>query len=663
MPETLKPWTDRKLSREERGKRLVALGPAFAAQHSLRRWEAVQLYRMYRGDPIGGRGADDPLYPTDVDPNPLYPEKVEQVLNITKDLVDTAVSKLTLQDLKPQIVVTEGDWEVKRRARLVDRFIEGQFQNPQGKHKTLWSLFEHALRIALAATRTTAIKFYSDPDRGKVCAELHDTLSFIMDTSASVYDEPTWLAVQQDWDPDRLIQHLGKFGEKHSQEIWAAARPVNLAEEGLGLECVDDDYALTHTRDVYRVRVVEGWDYAIGDQMGRHVMACDGLSLEDEDYPYEDSPFVFIGGVRDLTGQWHQTLTKQVAPAICRVNEKLEDIEITAALASKRRMFYDPEEHDKKSLETTDPDMVLIPVTGLATGTRPPIEQLPDPYHPLTLELVNFYLGHSYGLTGINQFNTAGQITGDWSGVALRMMKDQLVERFASIQKDFIEGSVIQASKKIARCALETLKDSESKNFKSAWRGDGMMREVDAEVLALLDDYSYTVDLYPVSGKKNSPEDRVQLFQDLAKSGLASGDALLEVVKYYDTFDAAGGGLPDAQKKNIEQQIDSWLYDELDDIEYTGPVRSMNPATALLQVNTAYLDALTSRVNDKRLKLFERFVAEALVLVQEGNANMATMTGAGAQPGPATPMMPGTMGAPPPAPAAPAPPPGPPMPA
>ena len=423
---------------------------------------------------------------------------------------------------------------------------------------------------------------------------------------------------------------------------------------------MDDDYALTHTEDMYRVKVVEGWHFAVGDKPGRYVMAIENASLVDEEYPYEDSPFVFVGGVKDMTGMWHQTLTKQVAPAILRVNENLEDIEVTKALAAKRRMYYDPEIHSKTDLQTTDPDMELIPVEGLATGTKPPVDVLPQPFHPQMLELTNFYLGHCYGLTGINQFNTAGQISGDWSGVALRLMKDQLIERFASTQKDLIEGSVVEASRKIARCALEAMEGGNK--LKSTWKGDGMVREIDADVLRLLDDYAYTVDLYPVSGKKNSPEDRVQLFQDLAKSGLASGDALLEVVKYYDTFQAAGGGVADAQRKNIEQQIDSWLYDEPEEMEdpgwYQGPVRSMNPATALLQVNAAYLDALTSRVNAKRLAMFERFVADCLKLVQEGNANMQAMGGAGVQPGPAAPAIPGTMGAPPPAEPPPAPAPG-----
>lgn len=658
------PWHSKRLSREERGEKLYELIGRYSKVYSVRAWEACELYRMYKGDTVGRR-ANAPLEAADSEYEAIFDSEVKQLLNIAKDLVDTAVSKLTKENNKPQVVVTDGDWESRRKARLIDRLIEGQMHHRQGKHKNMWAVFEHALRIALAATRTAAVKITADRDSGKVRAEVHDTLSMVLDVTNAVYDEPTWLAEVQSWDPSQLIDVVG---EEYEDAIWGAAERIDEYSDsvssgrdiGMGLESMDEDFRLTRGAETFRVRVIEGWKFKRGKEPGRHTIAIDGSTLVDEDYMYEDSPFVFIGGVRQLTGQWHQTLTRQVAPVICRVQELLEEIDETMDRANKRTMFYDPEVHSKEDLSTTD-DTVLVPVAGLATGIKPPVTELPQPYHPQVLEHVQFLLGHCYGLTGINQFNTAGQIAGDWSGVALRLMKDQLIERFSSPQKDFIEGSVVEAGKKIIRAMLEVLESGEdgelqegeepSKSLNTTWKGEGFIRQIDASVLRALDDLEYELDLYAVSQSKSTPEDMMQLFQDLAKMGLVKGEHLLEMKRTMD-LEGIAGTPSEAQRNNIEQQIDSWLYDEPSEMKspgwYQGPLPVFDPAAAIVQVASAWIDAATDRVSPDRLVFFERFVADCQALLEKKSAGQAGMAGAGVQPGPATPVQgaAGPMGAP-----------------
>lgn len=656
-----RPWAHKSNDRSTAGARLWETVQGCANQFNLRQWEAVELYRLYKGETVGGVGRR----PEDIGDGstelPVYRDEVTQILNFAKDLVDTAVSKLTKEDVKPQLVATEATWETKRRMRLADRFIEGQMQEKQGKHQDHWALHEHALRIALASTRTAAIKYVWDPNRRRCVEELHDTLSMVMDSTASVYDEPTWIAERQSWDPTRLAEMFPEYEDA----IWNSARAVRSKDHYFGLEVETDDTAYDRNLELYRVEVVEGWYFSRGKRKGRHILRIQSETLLDEPYEYDDSPFTFVGGVRDLAGQWHQTLTRTVAPAICKVNEILEDIDFQRLFTPPRVRYYDPEEHVKADLQTSTDEVELIPVVGLSKGVKPPMDTIPQAFNQQLLDLINFFISHIYGLTGINQFNTAGQISGDWSGVALRLMKDQLVERFATVQKEFINASVIEAANKILRVTREALQaeangdgEDTSKAIKSKWKSpSGFLREIDVSVLSVLDDMEYTVTTYPVSGKKNSPEDRVQLFEDLTKAGITSGDAMLSIIKYYDTFGTVGTS-DDAQQRNIEEQIDSWLHDDSEDMDkpgwYIGPVRSMNPVAAIVQVNTAYLNALTDRVDQDRLDYFERFIAQAEAFMGEQNKAMSGLEKAGVRPGPATPMVPQALTGQPPA----APPPG-----
>lgn len=647
-------WHDEENGSDEAGKRLWDVIGSCGEVFSLRKWEATELYRMYKGDSVGGKSRI-PLEVGDGSTEPIYPEQVTQILNFSKDLVDTAVAKLCKENQKPQLVATETSWETKRRMRLADRFVEGQMQQKQGRHQNHWAVREHCLRLALGATRTAAIKFYWDDAEMRVREEVHDTLSMVMDTTASAYDEPTWLAERQSWDPYCLSEQF----PDDKQAIFDAAVPVQASDHLFGLEAENEEYGgFAGKHEVYRVEVVEGWYFAKGERKGRHVIRIDGATLLDEEYLHPDSPFVFIGGVRDMTGQWHQTLTKHVAGAICKVNELLEDIDFQRLFSPPRVRYYDPEVHNQAELQTTSDEVEMIPVVGLATGTRPPIDAVPQAFNQQLLDLVQFFVDFIYGLPGINRFNTAGQISGDWSGVALRLMKDQLVERFASVQKELIEATVVESTHKILRvakaAALDGASDSEGnqkKKIKTTWRSEtGMMREIDVSVLSVLDDMEFSVTTYPVSEKKNTPEDRVQLFEDLTRAGITSGDSMISIIKYYDTVGTVGTG-DDAQRRNIEEQIDDWLHAEPEDMQepgwYIGPIRSMNAVTAIVQVNTAYLNALTDRVDDSRLEYFERFIAQAEKYLGEREQRMGALADAGVQPGPTAPMNPQATGAPP----------------
>jgi len=589
-----------------------------------RKSEAVKLMRLYDGDSVTGFDRGLASAESTRDDDRLPGETVDITLNIAQTLVDTLDAKIAgLENTKPQIVTVEASYDVRRQARLADRFIEGQYYERQGRFFDLWDMFRFALRLALASTRTSAVKFFANEKAGKIQAEVHDTLSMWIDSPGAVYDYPTGMGHQTLWDPERLIDVMGELYPGMEADVFRAAVPSN---RNLGLEqlCDDRDY---RKEDILRVPVTEGWRFKFGDKAGRYCMTFPGAKqpLKWEPYDYEDPPFVFVGGQRSLTSFWHRTLTKPIVAPILRVNEILASIDRAERLTPKGAIFYDPEEVNPALLQTGD-DHELIPVPGLSGMKGKPIYEAPAPFHPLALDLVRFYLEQCYNLPGVSELHASGDTSGEWSGAALRIRKQLINERFSTIQRGYVQASTVEASKQIIRCAKELAKANP--NFYATWKGAGFMKQIDAKVLGILDEYKYDVGCYPVSENKNTPESEIALSQELRSVGLITGDSYLNTLKYFNTLQEAKSA-NDAQERLIGIQIDKWLTAEPEEMRnrrfYRGPVRTMNIYAAIIQVNKAYLNAQADDVDDRRLNIFARYLKELKKFADNDAAEQATL--------------------------------------
>lgn len=594
-------------SPEEGQRTLCDQATAYEGRSQKRKHEAVKLMRLYEGDPVTGferglRTADNTH-----DDARLDGEAVDITLNLAQTLVDTLDAKLAgLENTKPQIVTVEASYEVRRQARLVDRFIEGQYYERQGRFFDLWDVFRFALRLALASTRTAAVKFIANERLGKIQAEVHDTLSMWIDSPSAVYDYPSGMGQTTLWDPERLIELAGKQYPGFEDDVMAAAVPPG---RSLGLEQLSDDEDYRR-EDMRRVPVHEGWRFKFGGKAGLYCKTFPGAKqpLVWDPYDYEDPPFVFVGGQRSLTSFWHRTLTKPIVAPILRVNEILASIDRSERLTPKGVIFYDPEEIPKEKLEVGD-DHELIAIPGLSGMKGKPIYEAPAPFHPLALDLVRFYIEQCYNLPGVSELHASGDTSGEWSGAALRIRKQLINERFSTIQRGYVQASTVEASKQIIRCAKELAQKNE--NFAALWKGDGFMKQIDASVLGILDKHKYDVGTYPVSENKNTPESEIALSQELRSVGLITGDSYLNTLKYFNTLQEAKSS-NEAQERLIGKQLDKWLTAEPEEMRdrkfFRAPVRTMNIYAAIIQVNRAYLNAQADEVDDVRLQLFARYL-------------------------------------------------------
>lgn len=603
---------------------LVQQSRAYEGRSTRRKAEAVKLMRLYEGDTV--QGYDRGLGTADgtSDTQATLGEPVDITLNLAQALVDTLDAKIAgLENTKPQVVTVDASWDVRRRALLVDRFIEGQFYERQGRFQDLWDVFRFALRLALASTRTAAVKFFANSKTKKIQAEVHDTLSMWVDTPGAIYDYPTGMGVTTWWDPEKLVDTYGDIYTGFEEDVFKAAIHPRKA---LGLELFSDDHDYLR-EDIRRVPVTEGWRFQAADRVGVYCQSFPGAKkpISWKPYEHEDPPFVFVGGQRSLTSFWHRTLTKPVVGPILRVNEILASIDRSERLTPKGIIFYDPEELAKEQLQIGD-DHELIPIPGLSGMKGKPIYEAPAPFHPLALDLVKFYLEQCYNIPGVAELHASGDTSGEWSGAALRIRKQLINERFSTIQRAYVHASTVEASRQIIRCAKELYE--EDKSFAALWRGKGFMKQIDGKVLRVLDDFKYDVNVYPVSESKHTPESELALSQELLQVGIVTGDAYLNTLKYYDAMQGAKSNT-DAQERLIGMQIDKWLTGEPEEMRskrfYRGPVRSMDLFAAIIQVNRAYLNAQADDVDDRRLGYFGRYLKDLQKFANDQSAQQANL--------------------------------------
>lgn len=649
MPRQKALWYD--LGKDEAGASLVALAGKYRQAGSMRKTRAANLLSLYEGLTLGSFTSiaydqAEPFSFTDGD-SP-GDDTNEMVWNLGASIMDSIDAKLfALDKVKTQFVVTDGTWDVKRAAVLSSRFVEGQMHEPQGIFPDLWALWRHGARLAFTATGTAAVFFWSDPDEGKIVAELDDTLNMFVETSGLPYDGISSIGRVSSWDPDKLCQRFP--GAANEAAIWAASEtPYNDLSWASDADLPPDE--------VRRVPLVQGWRMQQPGVKGRLCYAIPGATLAWKEYPYDFPPCVFFNPYRQLAGFWGKAALERIVTPLRRLNEILQAVDKAERLSPKGTLIYDPQTTSPAVILTIK-DVIAIPHSG--PPERAPVYGAPPPFNPIVLDLLKLHKDACFDLIGMSEAQvTASREKGLSSGVAIRLVQNQSYERFAAVEDDFTRCQGPDSAKQIMRCAKE-IHAQKKGGFKAIWKGageNGFLKEIDASVFDTLDrEGNYRVQPEAVSGSTNTPADRVQLAEELMQAGIITGEAYASILQTFDTPGEAKGAesLDSVEEQFVKQQIDGWLYDPLDEVDkgYEGPDKWMNSDKLLLTVGAAYVSAKMAMRKDKnspettkRLSLFFRFISTLQEHIAEKQARTQAMAQSGVT-GPLPPAAPG--GAPP----------------
>jgi hypothetical protein len=627
------------------GHALIAAARKHNESNSSRKRRACELLSQYEGlglnrfDAAAYDGAEDYDF-VDTDPEGNKGERHAQTHNLGARVMDAIDAKIfSLERTKTQFVVSDGGWAVKAAAVKAGRFVEGQMSEQAGAFKDLWECWRHGARLATIATTASLMFFWSDPRQGKIVTELDDSLNVWVETGGLPYDGWSSLHRITYWEPRKLAARFPKF----KAEIMQAAQDPKMITRWRELYSEEED---EETDDALRVPFIQGWRMQYGDPddggvPGVQICAIPDLVLDRRPYDSPDPPCVRFCPMPQLAGKWGRTILERAVAATRRYNEILNSVDNAERLTPKGGLVYDPTSSDEEQLKQIK-DVVLIPHTGPMQNA--PVYTAPPPFHPIVLELLKIHKDAAFDLPGMNEAHATMALGKGLSGVAIRLLKQEVYEIFSPLEDEFTRCVGPETAKQIIRCARELQKEG---GFTALWKGGGpkgWLQEIGADVFDVLEEHKYRVEPQAVSGTINTPADNIELAKELVQLGIISGEAYARILQDSNVHGAIGTPLSEAEGAFIERQIDDWMYADLEVARrrYMAPELWMDRDMAMtLRVGGAYLQARMDMIDDMddpevtaRLGFFKNFVSQLTANAQQRDM-MAAQAQAAAQPAPA----------------------------
>lgn len=593
----LEDWVD--LPAEQAARRVVEMETEYSRGQTWRRSRARRLAGMYHGRNLDTPFMRDATFSWSSDPNNTSDvdadlDEIRLVRNKAFEYVETVVGKIGAVDApRPALMVTDGDWDLKRRVTLNSRLLEAEYDQRQGVFSNIHALSHQGLRIATAATGSIAAKVYPWPKEDRVVVELHDTLDMFLDDTELSYNNPRTFGEVTWWPPQRLIQNY----PTHAARIRTALEP---RKERGGLVFTGSNSL------VELVPVWEAWAVKVGDEDGRH-LAClrDGTVLVDEPWDETEPPFAFFHASPALVGFWGTPLMEVAYEEILKVNEILATCDF-AHTHTPKQVHYVNEQmlEDISEIET----VATLKIVRTKSPQYQPQVHNPAPFDRIDLELLHEHEAGIARALGIDEMHSAAKAEdGLPSAVAQREAASRFDNRFAATHRAFQQWVAVDLGRHILKAQRRLYEKNRA--FKRKWTGELFSKEIKAKDVIKLDVEALHVQLKPVSEQKNTPQERVQYAEELLEKGAIPFEAYISALEHYDT--PGETRVIKTQRRWIAWQIDAWLMTDDDEpVEYQSPRPWMRKSDAMVQVLDAFMEAELNGVPQERLQYFLDFIAE-----------------------------------------------------
>jgi len=613
----LEPWWE--LPAEDAARAIVELENQYQKDYTWRRARSRRLAGFYHGRNLDTPFAQDARFSWR-DVRAGTPDYIPLVRNLSYMYVETKVGKIAAVDApQPALMVTDGDWELKRKVTLNERILLAEYGMRQGQFANVHALAHQGYRIAESATGTVAAKIYPWPEEDRVVVELHDTLDMFLDDTELSYGTPRTYGEVTWWSPHKLARSYPQHATKILNSV----------------ESRRDRGGLTYTGRSKRAELVpiwEAWAVRVGEENGRHLCCLrDGTTLVDEEWESDEPPFAFLHTNPSLAGFWSTPSMEIVYDEVLKANEIIFRCD-EAHMDNAQQVHYVCEKdlvdiNDVMGIDT-------LKVVRLKNPNAKPQVENPAPFNRIDLELLHEHEAGIAKTLGIDEMHAAAKgEPGLPSAVAQREVGARFDNRHAATHRAFVQWVAVDIARHMLR-AQRKLYESNSA-FKRKWTGEFFSKEIEAKDIVDLDLEALQVQIKPVSEKKNTPEERVQYAEELLEKGAIGMEAYLACLEHYDV--PGETKVVKTQRRWVAWQIDRWLMSKDEEMNepdfYQGPRPWMRKPDAMVQVIDALMEAELSEVPTERLQYFLDFIAELTAQMSaEVNPPAAPPPPLGAQP-------------------------------
>lgn len=516
--------------------------------------------------------------------------------NVIQSAIDTLVSKLAKNKPKPLFLTSGGDYKIQRKAKKLDKFVEGIFYENDAYH-----IGTEILRDG-GVLADGIVHVFEQHDRVKFERVIPSEL--YVDWVESFYGEPRQMHRVKNVDRQVLMD---LFPDKKRAISEANAASADLIGQ---YQNISDQLA-----------VVESWHLPSGPDAGDglHCICLEQDTLFEEEWTKDFFPFSRFRFSPKLYGFWSQSGCEQIQNLQLEINKILWVIQRSFHLAGSFKVLL--EKGSKVVKEHLNNDVgSVIEYNGTAPQyITPPI--VPVEMYQHLKELKNA----AYEQFGISQLSASSQKpAGLNSGKALREYNDIESDRFLTIGQEYERFFLT-----LARLTVDVAKDiySRKKTYKVKVPGKKFIDEIDWKDIDLEED-EYVMKIFPVSSLPNDPAGRLQTIQEYVQAGMIdpiTGRRLLD--------------FPDLEQQETlanaqEDWINMYLEKIVDEGEYNPPEPEMSIPLAK-QLTLQYIaQGHVNNLDPDRMDQLRLFNSQLDMLTQQAQSQQPQGAQPQAQPQP-----------------------------
>lgn len=506
--------------------------------------------------------------------------------NVIQSAIDTVQAKMAKNKPKPLFLTSGGDWKMQRRAKKLDKFIDGIFYENKAYELGIGCLRDGAV------VGDGIVHVYER--HGRVAFERCLASELYVDEVEAFYGQPRQLHRAKNVDRAVLVD---LFPTK--KELILPAKEATTDLVGMTKNVSD------------QVTIVESWHLPSGPETkdGKHVISIEEGILFQEDWEKSYFPFAFFKWCPRFYGFWGQGAAEQMQNIQLEINKILWVIQRSMHMAGSFKILMENGSKIVKEHFSNDVGAIIN-----YTGTRPdyivPPIVAPEVYsHLQTLK------NQAFEQVGVSQLSAAStKPAGLDSGKALREFNDIESDRFRTIGQAY-ENFYME----IAKLAINVAKgifEREGK-YQVTIPGKKFLETIDWKEIKLEDD-EYVMKVFPVSSLPQDPAGRLATITEYMQAGFITPRVGRRLLDFPDL----------EQAENLGNSQEDWLHEVLEKMVEDGTPYQLEPYDDAQLAHELALEyysyAKVCKVSEENLQVVRDFIDQI--------ANMAAVSAPAAAP-------------------------------
>ena len=538
-----------------------------------------QSFRLYSGQPATG------LLGPNTQVSLVLPQTSQRItFNVIAVILDTLVSKITKNKVRPMYLTSGGHYRQQRKAKKLNTFVDGIFY--ENKFDQLGpEIFRDSM-----IDGEGVCKVFPDPFTKRIAMERMIWNELYIDEQDGLYRNPRSAHHITNVDRAALI---AAFPE-HETLIMTAAMPEN--PRGASITA--------------QVSVAESWHLPSGPEThdGRYAITISNGVLHDIEYKRPHFPFAVLYWKTRKLG-WHgQSLVEDLTGIQYEINYILWLITRSIKLMGSYKIAV---ENSSKVQDTHINDKIGAIIHFNKT---PPQYLNPPAVNPELYQQMDRLEQKAFTVARLSMLSAAGiKPAGLNSGEAQRVYHDIEEQGFAYTSRTYEQFHL-----DVATLAIEAVKEIFETEGKYLVKSDvpsqtlpgrRFLKSVDWKDIDLTED-EYIQKAFPVSSLPSTPAGRIQTVTELSSAGWIDQTTAMKLLDFPDL----------AAVENLVTAQENWITKCLDGIvdrgRYTPPDPLMDLTMADKLARMEYAFGAASELEPKKLDMLLAFIERVAELAQ-----------------------------------------------